>query len=323
MTPFSLVFLPPKSQATLLLATQLAADVAEVSITVANDDAAALTSIADADAAYGLPSAEVLLHAPRLRWLQLPFAAPPPTVFTTELIEHPVVVTNMRGTYTTQVATHAVALLLALARRLPNYVRYQLKHEWVPTYDQASYLDLSEATVLLVGLGAVGSEIAHLLAPFGTTLLATDARQTVAPTEIAELHQPGALDALLPRVDAVVVSVPHTTSTEGLFAAERFDRMKPGTLFVNVGRGPVVDADDLVAALSLGTVRGAALDVFPEEPLPHDHALWDTVGALVTPHVGIAGRDVDRERYRVLVENARRFRDGETLVNVIDKIERF
>jgi phosphoglycerate dehydrogenase-like enzyme len=320
---YSLLFLPPQNQATRDFALRLAADVGDASIILAEDAAQAMVHIEKADAAYGMPSAELLRRAPRLRWLQLPLAAPPPTVFTHELVEHPVVVTNMRATYTVQVATHAVALLLALARRLPAYFRHQVRHEWRPRYDEGSYLDLAEATVLLVGLGAVGREIARLLAPFGSTLIATDARETIRPEGVAELHEPSALDDLLPRADAVVVSVPHTPVTERLFCRSRFALMKRGALFVNIGRGPVVDADDLAAALADGQVRAAALDVFSEEPLPANHPLWDTPGSLMTPHVGIAGRDADPERYRVLLENARRFAAGETLVNVIDKVQRF
>jgi phosphoglycerate dehydrogenase-like enzyme len=320
---FSLLFFPPQTPTTREFAARIRADVGEASVTVADDDEDALAGIAGADAAFGIPSPALLAGASRLRWLQLPLAAPPATSFTPELIAHPVIVTNMRGTYTTQVAAHAVALLLALSRRLLTYVRQQIRHEWKPNYDDTQYFDLRDATVLLVGLGAVGKELVRLLSPFGCTLIATDAREKVSPEGLAELHEAGALDELLSRADAIIVSVPHTPTTDSMFNRSRFERLKSGALFVNIGRGPVVDVGDLISALDAGHLRAAALDVFPEEPLPVSSPLWQREDVLVTPHVAIAGRDANPERYRVLVDNARRFARGEPLINVVDKETRF
>ena len=181
--------------------------------------------------------------------------------------------------------------------------------------------------MLIVGVGAVGAEVARLLAPFGSRVVATDARRVEPPPFVAELRPAGELDVLLPRADAVIVTVPHTPATERLFG-QRFEFMKPGSLFVNVGRGPVVDIDDLVSAIRRGPSPAAALDVVPDEPLDKGHPLWDMEEVIITPHVASATASANSERsrsaeYGVLVENARRFSKGEPLLNVVDKANWF
>jgi phosphoglycerate dehydrogenase-like enzyme len=146
-----------------------------------------------------------------------------------------------------------------------------------------------------------------------------DARVTTAPRGFTRIHPPEHLDSLLPTADLVVLTVPHTPHTEGLMDAARLARMKPGSCLVNVGRGPTVRLNDLVAALDRGTPATAALDVFDTEPLPPGHALWRHPGALLTPHVAGAGPHADERRFNVLLENARRFSRGEPLTNLVDK----
>src|SRR5882757_5211636 len=150
--------------------------------------------LAGAEAAYGTLTPTLLAAAPALRWLQAPQAGPPPEFYFAELVAHPVVVTNLRDTYTDHVATHAVAMLLALARNIPQYARART---WAPLDDEIVHLQ--RATVLIVGLGAVGSEVARQLEPFGCSIIATDARPVERPAGVAELHPAEALDALLPR----------------------------------------------------------------------------------------------------------------------------
>ena len=117
------------------------------------------------------------------------------------------------------------------------------------------------------------------------TVLATDARRTEAPPGVAELHKPDALDALLPRADFVILTVPHTPATEGFMNRARFQRMKRSAFFINIGRGMTTKLDDLVAALNAGEIAGAALDVYEQEPLPADHPLWTMPNVLMTPHM--------------------------------------
>jgi len=298
-------------------ARRLADDLPDVEVVVAEDADAAAAALAGAEAAYGTLTPTLLAAAPALRWLQAPQAGPPPEFYFAELVAHPVVVTNLRDTYTDHVATHTVAMLLALARNIPAYARART---WAPMDD---VLHLQRATVLVVGLGAVGTEVARQLGPFGATIIATDARLAQRPAGVAELHPPHALDALLPRADAVVLTVPHTPATDGLMSARRLALLEPSAVLINVGRGALVDLDDLVVSLRAGQLRAAAIDVVPHEPLPDDHPLWTMPQVLITPHVAGVGPETDERRYAVVRDNAERFAAGRALRNVVDKADRF
>ncbi|MFK4084061.1 D-2-hydroxyacid dehydrogenase [Kribbella sp. NPDC020789] len=276
-------------------------------------------AIARADAAYGVLPEELLRRAERLRWLQAPQAGPAPEFYYPALVEHPVVVTNMRDTYTDHVATHTLALVLAMARGLPQYVRDQQAARWAPDWDPSSVLPLGEASALIIGAGAVGAEVGRLLAEFGTTVVGVDARITEPPPGFTAVHPVAALDDQLPSADVVVLTVPHTPTTEGMIDAARLRLFKPTALFVNVGRGPTVRLDDLAEA----RLGGIALDVFETEPLPPGHPLWSRSDVLITPHVAGAGPHAAERRFAVLLENTRRFLAGDPLINQVDKAQRF
>jgi phosphoglycerate dehydrogenase-like enzyme len=140
---------------------------------------------------------------------------------------------------------------------------------------------------------------------------------------VAELHPAEALDALLPRADFVILTVPHTPATEWFMHRARFARMKRGAFFINIGRGKTTRLDDLVEALRAGELAGAGLDVFETEPLPADHPLWTTPGVLLTPHTAGYGPYLDERRFEILLENCRRFVADRPLRNVVDKASWF
>jgi phosphoglycerate dehydrogenase-like enzyme len=220
------------------------------------------------------------------------------------------------------VATHTLALVLAMCRGLPGYVRDQQTASWNPDWDPEAIVSLSEATALVVGVGALGSEIGRLLAAFGTRVTGIDVRPEDRPGFTTVLPV-DALDAQLPLADLVILTVPHTPDTEGMIDARRLGLLKPSAFFVNVGRGPTVRLDALDAALAAGRLRGAALDVFETEPLPADHPLWRRPEVLITPHVAGVGPHEAERRFAVLLENARRFVAGDNLINVVDKSQWF
>ncbi|GAA1533011.1 D-2-hydroxyacid dehydrogenase [Kribbella lupini] len=316
-----LVLVPPQRESEAGWADRLMADVPGLTV-LSPDPSQAADALRTADAAYGVLPAELLAVTTRLRWLQAQQAGPPPGFYYPELVAHPLVVTNMRATYTDHVAEHTLALVLSLTRGLPRYVQDQTRAAWKPDWDPAAVVPLSEATALVIGVGAVGAEIGRLLAAFGTTVIGVDARRTEAPG-FAALHPVEALDAQLAGADLVILTVPHTPATEGMVDARFLQQCKRSAFFVNVGRGPTVRLDDLDAALAAGALRGAALDVYEVEPLPADHPLWRRPNALLTPHVAGAGPHAAERRYAVLVENCRRFVAGQELINVVDKTQRF
>ncbi len=315
----TLVLLPPHSDVTAAWPQRLAAEVPGLRVLRPDTPELAAEALRTADAAYGALPAELLRHAGKLRWLQAPQAGPGRGFYHSALVEHPVQVTNMRDTYTDHVAAHTLALVLAVARGLPRYVRDQERARWAPDWAPGAVLVLAEATALVVGVGAVGAEVGRLLAAFGTRVIGVDVRRADPPPGFAELHPAGSLDDQLAGADLVVVTVPHTPHTEGLFDAARLARCARTAVLVNVGRGPTVHLDALADALEQGRLAGAALDVFDPEPLPADHPLWGRPDVLITPHVAGVGPHADERRFAVLLENARRFTTGRDLINVVDK----
>jgi phosphoglycerate dehydrogenase-like enzyme len=191
------------------------------------------------------------------------------------------------------------------------------------TIKKANVTAVAGDTALVVGLGGIGAEAARLLSAFGVTVLATDARRTMAPSGVAELHPPQALEDLLPRADFVILTVPHTPATEGFFGRARFQRMKPTAFFINIGRGMTTRLDDLVAALQAGEIAGAALDVYELEPLPSEHPLWALPNVLLTPHMAGHGPYLDERRFEIMSDNCRAFAAGQPLRNQVDKASWF
>ena len=317
---FKFVMLPPQTDTTRGWARRLAESVPEARVVVAEDADAAAREIVDAEAAFGALGKELLSKATKLRWLQAPFAAPPAGYYYPELIRHPVSVTNFREIYNDHIGAHILAFVLAFARGLHMYIPQQLRREWKKSpLEAGDVMHLPETTALIVGLGGIGAEAARLLAAFGVTVLATDARRTAATDGVAELHPADALDDLLPRADFVILTVPHTPATEGFFNRARFQRMKRTAFFINIGRGMTTKLDDLVAALQAGEIAGAALDVYELEPLPTAHPLWTMPNVLLTPHMAGHGPYLDERRLEIIVENCRAFAAGQKLRNPVDK----
>ena len=235
-----------------------------------------------------------------------------------DLVQSDVIVTNMRNIYNDHIANHVCALFLALCRDLPRLARAQGRHEWADK-ETVRVHDPGEMTLLVMGLGGIGAEAARRLAVFGPTIIGVDPKVTDAPPGVTELATPDALPDLLPRADAVIICAPQTPETTGLFSATLFERMKPGALFINIGRGAIVRLDALVSALQSGRVGGAALDVYEIEPLPADHPLWAMENVLLTPHSADRGPHTRERQLAVVLENTRRFVAGQPLATVADK----
>ena len=317
---FKFVMLPPQNDIYRAWAARLAAEVPEARIVLVEDDATAEREIVDADAVFGRLPAGLLAKATKLRWLQAPQIAPPAGYYYPELVAHPLRVTNFREIFNDHISAHIMAFVLAFARGLHVFIPQQARREWKKSSQEAGdVVHLPEATALIVGVGGIGAEAARLLAAFGVTVLATDARRTAAPEGVAELHRPEALDELLPRADFVILTVPHTPATEGFFNRARFAKMKRSAYFINIGRGMTTRLDDLVAALNAKEIAGAALDVYEIEPLPAEHPLWTMPNVLLTPHMAGHGPYLNDRRYEIVKENCRRFAAGKDLMNEVDK----
>jgi phosphoglycerate dehydrogenase-like enzyme len=316
---FTLLLLPPLNDTTRDWANRLRKALPNLHVVVTENVRDVAQEISTADAAYGTLPEGVLEQAEKLRWLQAPAAAPPAGYYTQELVEHPLTVTNFRGIYNDHISAHIMAFVLAFARGFYFYIPRQLNRTWTPKEKAVHTIYLPEATALIIGVGGIGGETARHCAGLGMRVVGVDDRVEEKPEGVTELHQPDALDDLLPQADFVIMTVPHTPETEGMMNAARLKRLKRTAFLINIGRGMTVKLDDLVAALEAGMIAGAGLDVFESEPLPADHPLWSTPGVLLTPHVADSGPYLDERRFGILLENCRRFAAGEPLLNVVDK----
>ena len=313
------VMMPPQDERTREWAPRMEAAVPEYRVVVPEADQDAKREIVDADAAYGWVPPDTLKVAQKLRWLQNPNAGPFVGYYYKELIEHPVVICNPRGIYFDHISHHIMMFLLALARGLPYYVDAQRQGRWDPDARKSQYIDLAQATALIVGVGGIGHETARLCAEFGMTVVGVDPRWEYE-VPFVEMHAPETLDEVIPRADFIVVTTPHTPETEGMWNAKRFRLMKQTAYFINVGRGKTTKIDDLADAIESGQIAGAGLDVFEEEPLPEAHKLWRLPNVLMTPHVAVKdAQNISEHRYEIILENARRFANGQPLRNVVDK----
>ena len=278
-----------------------------------SDPQDALDDIADADAAYGTVPPELLARAKKLRWICAARAGLGGAWFYDALVNSDVLVTNMRGSYNEHLAAHAIAFLLAFARRFDHYLP-QKRWQRGP-----QMIDLPEQTVLIVGVGGAGGEASKLCAALAMRVLGIDPRVTELPPGMSDLATPERLGERLGEADFVILTTPETPDTVGMFNARLFARMKRGAHFINIARGRCVVTDDLVAALRSGHLAGAGLDVADPEPLPPDHPLWSMPNVLITPHVAIYGTPYRDKWEAMLIENCRRFAAGQPLLNIVDK----
>ncbi|GAB3876765.1 2-hydroxyacid dehydrogenase [Terrabacter terrigena] len=203
---------------------------------------------------------------------------------------------NAAGVHDASTAELALTLTLASVREIPKFVASQASSTWEPLVLRSA---LADSRVLVVGYGRIGRAVTRRLAPFEVTVTAVASRAREGDNLVPHVHGIDELPGLLPSHDVVVVIVPLTDATRGLFDADTLGRMPDGALLVNVARGPVVDTDALLAECASGRLR-AALDVTDPEPLPADHPLWTTPGVLITPHVGGATQAM-RPRAKALV----------------------
>lgn len=281
----------------------------------------ALQEIADADALYGRITPALLAAAKRLRWIQAASAGLEGVMFP-ELVASDVVMSNMRGIYSDEIADHAYCMLLMFARGMPAYMRAQQARQW-RNGSQVPAIHLPDATLGIVGMGGIGSELARRAATSGMRVLAVDPRPGERPEGVASVWGVERLPELLPQADFVTICAPHTPQTRGMFNAEMIGHMQPGAYLINISRGVIVHLAALVDALRAGRLAGAALDVYETEPLPADHPLWAMENVIMTPHVAARAADTEARRLEVLADNLARFAAGQPLRNVVDKANWF
>jgi D-3-phosphoglycerate dehydrogenase len=251
----------------------------------------------------------------RLRWIQSS-AAGMDHCLTPSVIESEIVVASASGLFADQVAEQTLALLLGVLRSLSVFFRAELRREFIrrPTGD------LHGKTVGILGFGGNGRRIAEVLQPFRVRVLATDVYPIDRPDYVQDLLPPEETDRVLSGSDVIILCVPLNSQTHGMISSRELARMKPGSVLINVARGPVVIESDLVDALRSGHLGGAGLDVTEVEPLPTDSPLWEMSNVLITPHVGAQSERRYDDVTDFFCRNLKRYLSGKPLLNhLVDK----
>jgi phosphoglycerate dehydrogenase-like enzyme len=278
-----------------------------------------------------IPDAEILLAwsirpeqvkaAKNLRWIHSPAAAVHQLMFP-ELIQSDIVLTNAREVHGPVVAEHVIALIFALAKKIPGSVELQQKHIWGQQilWDEIPRVrEVAGATLGLVGLGAIGRPVLQKAKALGMRVIAVREHPEKGSEGADAVLGPEQIDELFRQADYLVLAAPVTDATKALANAERLALMKPTACLINVGRGPLIDERALADALHEKKIGGAALDVFPKEPLPADSPLWDLPNLLITPHTAALTDKLWERHYALFSENLRRYLANQPLLAVVDK----
>ena len=297
---------------------QLEADSPGVEFLRASSPAEAISLAKNADALVGACSPAILDAGKSIRWVQVYNAGVEGCVSVPALRERDILVTNMQRIMGPVIAEHAIAMMLALTRRLDAFIPAQREHAWRPQAAEGRLTLVEGKTMLVVGLGGIGSEIARRGHALGMRVIATRASGRTGPDFVSYVGLPDELLKLASEADVVVNATPLTPQTTGIFDAEFFAKMKPTAYFINIARGKSVVTSALVDALESGKIAGAGLDVTEPEPLPADHPLWKFSNVIITPHVAGRSHLGFSAQMDVVVENVKRYVAGDRMLSVVD-----
>lgn len=279
-----------------------------------------LKSIVDADVFLGHCSPPLVSRLSNLRWIHTY------TVGVDRCLNDPgvrkldFIMSNNQRLSAPSIAELAIGMALMLSKKIHEYQQAQYQQRWVRD-DAEITTDIAGKTMLILGLGGIGTETARRASALGMRVIGTRNSSREGPAFVEKVGLSDEMYEFAGVADFVVNALPLTDETNGMIDRKFFDSLKPGAYYISVGRGPTTVTQDLIAALNGGTLAGAGLDVMDPEPLPSDHPLWFAKNVVITPHV--AGRNSDAAERTLLIarENLRRYVLGERLLSVVD-IER-
>jgi phosphoglycerate dehydrogenase-like enzyme len=264
---------------------------------------------------------EQIASAKTLRWIHSPAAAVH-QLMSPELVNSDIILTNAREVHGPVVAEHVIALIFALAKKIPGSVRLQEKHVWGQQilWDEPPRVrEVAGATLGIVGLGSIGRAVVKSAKALGMRVIAVREHPEKGSEGADAVFGAAQIDEVFRQADYIVLAAPVTPNTTAIANAERLSLMKPDACLINVGRGQLVDEPALAFALREKKIGGAALDVFPIEPLAADSPLWDVPNLLITPHTAALTDKLWERHYELFSENLRRYLAGQPLLAVVDK----
>jgi phosphoglycerate dehydrogenase-like enzyme len=276
------------------------------------------TQAKNVDAAIGFCTPELVEAGKKIRWIQVTSAGVEACVAIPGVRERDILVTNMQRIGGPIIAEHTMAMVLAFTRGIDLYVPVQARGEWRRATPPGRMTVVDGKTLLVVGLGGIGSEVAKRAHALGMKVTATRASGRTGPQFVSYVGLPDELPKLAAEADFVVNTAPLTPQTTNIFDAAFFAKMKPTAYFINVARGRSVVTAALVDALNNKQIAGAGLDVTEPEPLPSDHPLWKAPNVIITPHVANDSDLGFEAQAQVVLENLRRYQAGEPMLSVVD-----
>jgi phosphoglycerate dehydrogenase-like enzyme len=275
-----------------------------------------LGPVAEADAAFGGFAAERLRAAgPKLRWVHTFSAGVDRHVPELAAYER-ITLTNNTGAYDVPIAEHVIAMIFAAAKRVPEHLAAQGRHEW---QREVPHQELRDATLVILGLGSIGTELARLASGVGLRVVGVRRDASRPVPGVDRVVPPERFAEVAREADYLAVTAALTPQTRGMLSADILRALKPTAWVINIARGPIVDERALIDALRSRRIGGAALDVFETEPLPKDSPLWTFDNAILTPHVSNSSPKVRERSLALVTENVRRFKAGEPMLNVVDR----
>ncbi len=256
---------------------------------------------------------ELLPKASRLKWVHA-LSAGVDNLLSPELINSNITLTNSRGIHGIPMAEHVLAMMLTFTRAINQTYESQKAKFW----QHFSLEELYDKSIAIIGLGSIGREIAKRAKCLGMKVLATK-RTMTQEIFVDKLYPMDQLPHLLSSADFVVVTLPLTEQTKGLFSLEMFRNMKKSAYFINVARGAIVNEADLITALEIGVIKGAALDVFEQEPLPETSPLWEVENLIITPHIAANSPYYIDRALKLFIENLSKFYNDSEMLNIVNK----
>ena len=263
---------------------------------------------------------DLLVRAVNLKWFQQWGAGADWLMKHPKAAEAAFDVTSASGVHAIPISEHIVSFLLAFARDLHHAVRSQLKGEWPEnSLLKSRIFELTGKTIGIVGLGAIGKRTAEITSVLGMRVLGVRRHPSQDIPCVQKIYGPDQLSDILPEVDFLVLTIPLTHETKGMIGEHELRLMKPTAFIINTGRGGTIQQEVLVRALQEGWIAGAGLDVFETEPLPKESPLWKMDNVIITSHYSGLNPEYTERVMKIFLENLRRYRSGEPLINRIDK----
>jgi len=287
----------------------------------AYQDDVTVEDIVDTEIIFGRVSRRMLKSLPNLKWCHLFTAGADGLTDISLYANKSVILTKSSGTYGVPIAEYVIGMMLALGRKFGHYYEKQQESKWSWSDGVSDSFDIFGSTVLVLGLGDIGTEVCRRLSGFGCNIIGIR-RNPSTPHELVQDVRPlSRLHESLREADYVVICTPGTEKTAKLFGENEFNLMKKRAMIVNIGRGSAIDTDALVAALHNGEIAGAGLDVTDPEPLPDKHPLWTAPNVLITPHVSPLTPVIIERRAMIFIDLLNRYLNGEEMYNIVDFAE--